>query len=190
MAHDAFISYAHQDKPVADAVCARLEAKGIRCWIAPRDVLPGSEWSAAILDGISESRLLVLIYSASANESGQVRREVERAVSKGIALLPFRIEDVPLSKSLEYFMSTPHWLDALSEPLEHHIEQLAQTVTILLARIDAAADLAPPSRADPSMTMPQPMASVGDPVGARTMQAPPQASDVAPARRVPRGGGA
>lgn len=39
--HDVFISYASSDKPVADAVCAALEQRGIRCWIAPRDILPG-----------------------------------------------------------------------------------------------------------------------------------------------------
>ena len=44
MAHDIFISYAHQDRTIANAVCATLEAHGIRCWIAPRDILPGSDW--------------------------------------------------------------------------------------------------------------------------------------------------
>ena len=39
MAHDVFVSYSHHDKAQADAVCATLEAKGIRCWIAPRDVI-------------------------------------------------------------------------------------------------------------------------------------------------------
>jgi len=39
MAYDVFISYGHEDKIVADAACARLEACGIRCWIAPRDVV-------------------------------------------------------------------------------------------------------------------------------------------------------
>ena len=41
MAHDVFVSYAHQDRTVANAVFATLEAHGIRCWIAPRDILPG-----------------------------------------------------------------------------------------------------------------------------------------------------
>jgi hypothetical protein len=44
MARDVFISYSSKDKPTADAVCATLEANGIRCWIAPRDVVPGSDW--------------------------------------------------------------------------------------------------------------------------------------------------
>src|SRR5437764_6933136 len=120
MGHDVFISYSSRDKSVADAVCAGLERAGVRCWIAPRDIEPGAEWSAAIIDAISASRVMIVIFSADANESVQVRREVERAVSKGLTIVPLRLEDVPLSKSLEYFMSTPHWLDAMTPPLEAH----------------------------------------------------------------------
>ena len=79
MAHDVFISYAAEDKPIADAVCASLEGKAVRCWIAPRDVLPGMDWGEAIVDALVGSKLLVLVYSSSSNQSAHVRREVERA---------------------------------------------------------------------------------------------------------------
>jgi hypothetical protein len=128
MAHDVFISYAHDDKPVADAACAVLEGKGVRCWIAPRDAVSGIEWGGQIVRAIAEADVLVLIYSRRANESQQVKREVERAVAKGLAIIPFRIEDVPASETLEYFISSPHWLDALTPPMERHLEALAQTV--------------------------------------------------------------
>lgn len=134
MAHDVFVSYSAKDKPTADAVCATLESRGIRCWIAPRDILPGMDWGEAIIDGINSSSAIVLVFSANANESRQIKREVERAVSKGIPIIPFRIEDVPLSKSLEYLISTPHWLDALTPPMERHAQYLAQTINLLLHR--------------------------------------------------------
>ena len=38
---DVFVSYATEDRSTAEAVCAALEAKGLRCWIAPRDIHPG-----------------------------------------------------------------------------------------------------------------------------------------------------
>ncbi len=38
---DVFISYSSDDKLIADAICAELESRRIRCWIAPRDALPG-----------------------------------------------------------------------------------------------------------------------------------------------------
>jgi hypothetical protein len=104
MAHDAFISYSNQDKAIADAACAILENAGTRCWIAPRDVPPGSEWAAAIVGAIDQCRVLVLIFSAHANISNQIHREVERAVSKSIPIFPLRIEDVAPSRSMEYFL--------------------------------------------------------------------------------------
>jgi len=128
MAHDAFISYAHSDKAVADAACAMLEGAGIRCWIAPRDVPPGAQWAAAIVGAIEHCRVMVLIFSSEANLSVQIQREVERAVSKGIPLIPLRIEEVKPTSSMEYYLGSIHWLDALTPPLETHLGRLAEIV--------------------------------------------------------------
>jgi hypothetical protein len=65
-----------------------------KCWIAPRDIAPAADWAAEIIDAISGARTMVLVFSASSNQSPQVRREVERAVHKQVNILPFRIEDV------------------------------------------------------------------------------------------------
>lgn len=124
MGHDVFISYSNRDKKVADAACARLEQAGHRCWIAPRDIA-GGEWGKAIVEGIRGARLFVLIFSAHANRSPQVNREVERAVSNGLPIIPFRIEDVTPSDALEYFISNQHWLDALTPPMVRHLDHLA-----------------------------------------------------------------
>ena len=132
MAHDVFISYSSKDKLIADAACAILEAKGIRCWIAPRDILPGADWGESIVDALSHARVFVLVFSSHANASQQIRREVERAVNRGLAVIPLRIEDVPPTKSLEYFISTPHWLDAFSPPLERHLNYLADIIRHIL----------------------------------------------------------
>jgi len=78
MAHDVFISHSAKDKSVANAICAVLESRGVRCWIAPRDVLPGMSWPEAIVDAIEASRVMVLVFSAHANESKQVIREWNR----------------------------------------------------------------------------------------------------------------
>ena len=146
MAHDVFVSYAHQDRTVANAVCATLEAHGIRCWIAPRDILPGSDWGEAIIDALQEAKAMVLVFSSGSNESDQIKREVERAVHQGIAVVPFRIEDVLPNKTLEYFISTQHWLDALTPPLEDHLNHLAETITVLLAKKGAQRETPAPWR--------------------------------------------
>jgi TIR domain len=134
MGLDVFISYSHHDKAAADAACAMLESSGVRAWIAPRDVRPGVEYGAEIVEAIERCRVLVLIFSANANHSGQILREVERAVSKGIPIVPVRIEEVLPTKSMEYFLGTIHWLEALTPPLEKHLRQLVDIVGAILAR--------------------------------------------------------
>jgi hypothetical protein len=129
---DVFISYASKDKIVADAVCARLEAAGIRCWIAPRDIVAGTSYGEAIIDAIHGAKVMVLVFSSSANASGHIPKEVERAVSNGVAILPFRIEDVAPGKSLDYFIGSVHWLDAMTPPMEQHLDSLAATVQKLI----------------------------------------------------------
>ncbi len=132
MAFDVFISYASNDKIIADAVCARLEASGVRCWIAPRDITPGTSYGEAIIEAIHSARVMVLVFSSHANSSGHIPKEVERAVSNGVSIIPFRIEDVAPGKSLDYFIGSVHWLDAMTPPMEKHLDDLAATVHKLL----------------------------------------------------------
>ena len=108
--HDIIISYSTLDKPIADAVCAGLEARGIRCWIAPRDILPGVNYQEGIIDAINSSKIMVLIFSSNANESPHVIREATVAMSKKVIIIPFRIDDSPLSKTMEFIISVPHSL--------------------------------------------------------------------------------
>jgi len=134
MGPEVFISYAVEDRSTADAVCATLEARHTKCWIAPRDVLPGMDYAQAIVEAISQSRAMVLIFSSRSNHSPHVRREVERAVSGGIPILPFRIEDVPPSPSLEYYIGAVCCLDAFTPPLEGHLRRLATMMGPLVSR--------------------------------------------------------
>ena len=146
-----FVSYSQQDRDAALGIVAHLEHDGIPCWVAPRDVDPGCDWAAAIIDAIAEACVMVLVFSASANTSPQVRREVERAVNHGVAVLPVRVEDVLPSRSLEYFLSSQHWLDAFPPPMEPHYARLAKYLRPLLgaARGTAVSPDVSPAPAEP-----------------------------------------
>lgn len=124
MGRDVFISYSQPDRDCANELTGHLEANGFSVWIAPRDVAPAAEWAAEIIDAIADAKVMVLVFSSSSNISPQVRREVERAVHKDLRILPFRIEDVLPSRSLEYFLSAQHWLDGFPAPRELHYERL------------------------------------------------------------------
>src|SRR5215831_12553490 len=134
MAHDVFVSYSAADRAPALSVVEGLESRGIRCWVAPRDIPAGSEYGEEIVEAIKGCSVLVLIFSAQANSSPHVRREVERAVSARRAILPFRVEDITPTGAMEYALGNTHWLDAFTPPLEPHIAALATTVQRILGR--------------------------------------------------------
>ena len=129
---DVFISYAEQDKLTAVAVCAALESDGIRCWIAPRDVLPSDEWPDALVEAIARCAVLVLIFSSNANASEAIKREVRYAIERDKPVVPFRIENVDFTGTLDFYLDSTHWLDALTPPMEEHIKRLVETVARLL----------------------------------------------------------
>ena len=62
----------------------------MRCWMAPRDVVPGQEWRAAITEAILGCRVFVLIFSGNANASADVRREVGIAFDREKEIVPLR----------------------------------------------------------------------------------------------------
>jgi hypothetical protein len=136
VAREVFISYSQGDYACATELVGRIEAEGIQCWIAPRDIAPSADWAAEIIDAISNSRVMILVFSASSNDSPQVRREVERAVHKQVSILPFRIENVLPSKSLEYFLSAQHWMDAFPPPRELHYARLCTYLKQQLSKVE------------------------------------------------------
>lgn len=147
MTHDVFISHSSKDRAIGEAACAALERVGHKCWIAPRDIMPGEDYGEAIVDGIRASRVFLLIVSAESVASPQVRRETERAANAGAPIIPFRIEDVLPSKSLEFFISSAHWLDAISRPMEPHYDYLVKVVGHLLAEAEGSTVPPMPMRA-------------------------------------------
>jgi hypothetical protein len=132
MAHDVFISYATENKRVADAICARLEQAHIRCWIAPRDIPSGASWPAAITEAIRACRVMVLVFTANSNASGDVLKEVSLASKHNKAILPFRTEPIEPSAGLDYYLNSTHWLDALTPPVDQHIHRLQFSILTLL----------------------------------------------------------
>jgi TIR domain len=130
--HDVFISHSTNDKPVADALCAALENAQIGCWIAPRDVLAGRAFSGEVKRAIERCKVLLLVFSSHSNNSEHVLREVQLAAKNHLPIVQFRIEGVVPSDDFDYYLSTPHWLDALTPPLEAHTERLIRAIKTLV----------------------------------------------------------
>ncbi len=125
-----FISHSSKDKQIADAICHYLEEHGVACWIAPRDILPGTNYGASILNAIKKCVAMVLVYSTNSNSSNQVVKELERAASYSKVIIPFMIDSTPLNDDFEYHLSGTHWLTAYPEyrkmfqPLLNAVKQI------------------------------------------------------------------
>lgn len=112
MGNHVFISHSSSDAKEAEALCSYLEKKGKKCFIAPRDIRSGHEYAEELLDGMDNSYVVILMLSEKSNTSPHVLREIERAISKNIPVIVYKMENVTLSKSLEYFLMTHQWMDA------------------------------------------------------------------------------
>ena len=163
MGHDVFISYSSLDKPAADAVCHGLEAKGIRCWIAPRDQVAGQPFGQQITAAISAAQVMVLVFSENVNNSHAVHNEVGIAASANVTIVPFRIASVDFNSELNFYLGRMHWLDAFPQPVDHYIDNLVATVRRNLTPVaDTAAAGSPapapatPAAAAPAAAVPQP----------------------------------
>lgn len=128
-----FISYSKPDQQVALDLCSYLEAENVPCWIAPRDILPGSIFLGSIFDAIDGCTVMVMIFSKSSDSSPHVLRELARAVTRNILIIPFRIEDIQPSKNMDYLINIPHWFDAISPPAQQYFGTLTQVIKTHLA---------------------------------------------------------
>jgi hypothetical protein len=154
MAHDVFISYSKRDKQVADALCVALESERIRCWLAPRDVQPGSDWASEIVKAVRDSRTMVLVFSEHSAESTHVRREITAAANAGVIIVPLKIDATDPTGAMQYYLADTHWLDALNPPTTEQIADVVRKVASLLEKEFDAASLVVPAPDKPRRRVP------------------------------------
>jgi len=136
VAFDVFISYAtHDGTAAAWEICEFLEIRcGLRCWIAPRNIGFGQNWPMAVMQGLSSSRLMLLLKTSGADESQQVLNEVTNAVNSRMPLLPVILDPGP-APHLQYFLTARHWFDATRPPMSQHLAKLGDEVRGALAQL-------------------------------------------------------
>src|SRR5882724_753113 len=107
-----FVSHVTEDRAAASQVVEELERRGVRCWIAPRNVQPGKPFDDDIADAIESCRAMLLIFSSQCNESEYIRREITVAGNANKLIIPFRIENVEPKRGLSVRLANLHWIDA------------------------------------------------------------------------------
>lgn len=132
-----FISHSDKDRALADSLLEALERRGIRCWIAPRDIPPGGSYAESIMNAVEQATGFVLVFTKHSNVSPHVLREVEQALRFRKNIMPIRFDDTPVSKALDYLLGTVHWLSAAPKP--EALEKAAGQIAASLSPSDAAA---------------------------------------------------
>lgn len=112
MNHDVFISYSSQDMVAAQAICHVLEQNEIRCWMAPRNIPPGSDYGDVIDEAIKSCKVVVILYSEKAAASPWVTGELNVAFEEQKTIIPFRLDKTPLKGQTRVMLNQRHWIDA------------------------------------------------------------------------------
>lgn len=110
-----FVSYSTKNTELAQFLCGQLEGSGVSCWIAPRDITSGKSWANAIVDGLTETSVMVLLVSEASVSSDQVEKEIDLADGMKKTIFPVRIESVALRGAALYHLSNKQWIDALED---------------------------------------------------------------------------
>ena len=102
--HKVFVSYSSREADRAYEIVTQLEAAGIPCWIAPRDIGIGSNYTKDIPKAIRECTHFLLALSANAEASKWVNKELTRAINQEKCLIPLMIEDFTISEGFEFLL--------------------------------------------------------------------------------------
>ncbi len=102
---EVFISYSTIDTVNAETVRNILEKNGLSCWMAPRDIPGGSNYTKEIPIAIRNCKVFVLILSKNAQSSQWVLKELDSAVNCGKVILPFMLEECILNDEFNFLLT-------------------------------------------------------------------------------------
>jgi hypothetical protein len=129
---EIFITYSSKDQKVARTICTALENRGLACWISSRNIKPGQNYQEQIVKAIRAAKIMVLVFTANANNSDEIKKELALASQNKLVVIPVRIEDVIPNEAFAYEFATRQWID-LFDDWENSIAQL---VELIAAAID------------------------------------------------------
>jgi hypothetical protein len=126
-----FISYSSKDQDIAETICKALESRGNSCWISCRDVAPGENFQEAIVRALRGAKVMLLVFTANANNSDEIKKELVLAGRHQVTVVPVRVEDVVPNDAFSYEFATRQWVD-LYKNWEQEIELLSSRLEHLL----------------------------------------------------------
>ena len=137
---DVFISY----RPISatDAVhqiTEALEAAGISCWYAPRNLEEGTRYSSVIVDAIDDCKVFLVLLDEESQQSFHMINEIECAFERynqqaEIILIPFYMGVSTLNGSFRYFLKSIHGMDGETPPFDDRVTDLVNRISNILGK--------------------------------------------------------
>lgn len=173
-----FISYSSKDHKAAEAICTAIENRGFKCWISSRDIGPGENFQTQIVRAIRNAKIMVLVFSANANNSEEIKKELVLAGQSRLVVIPVRVEDVTPDEAFAYEFATRQWIDVFGD-WEHAIQRVVHQIEAVVGEARESAT-APPADAAPDAAKEPPSAAAAP--SAATVS-PPVPPAVEPAKK-------
>ena len=126
-----FISYSTKEAKAANALLGYLESNGVKCWIAPRDIGVGKDYSEEIPSAIAACSAMVVLVSKAAEASEYVKNEIVTALDHHKTIFPVKMHGGALTVAMKFQLARAQWVDAMDgiesafPPLLHAIRGLA-----------------------------------------------------------------
>lgn len=124
---EVFLSHSSENIEEAKIIRNEIQKNGISVYMAPHSVKAG-DWNPELKAQIEHKdlKVFVLLFTNQAQESKNVRDEIDWATDANKVILPYQIEDFEIKKSTEKFVSIKHIIKAFGgvyeDPLKHLIE--------------------------------------------------------------------
>lgn len=120
-----FISYSTKDVAVAEQIVQYLESNEMTCWIAPRNIVSGRDYTDMINEAITDCRAVVVVVSKKSVQSQWVKKELTTATSMNKLVIPFKISQVELPGGWQFILNNVQWIDATNNTVSKFHEIIA-----------------------------------------------------------------
>ena len=122
-----FISYSSKEYDKANALKQVLEANEISCWMAPKSIPSGSDYSREIPKAIKSCEIFLLVLSEASQVSRWVPKELDNAINEGKIIIPFHTDESNLTDAFNFMLSNVQRIEAfnrLSDAYKQLIDQI------------------------------------------------------------------
>ncbi len=138
MGYDLFLSYSRKDKAVADAFYEAASGQGLTVWY-DKLLQGGQDWRQGIVEALTQSNALIILFSKESNASKQLIKELAVADDLGKLVIPVLIEDAKPEGAYLYEMSSRNWIALYPDPIRK-MARLVEEVTTFVKPCAKAAD--------------------------------------------------